>query len=300
MLPSGKSRGPSLPGREIMHPHSGSYGLLAEGSFRYPTISVPCLGEANSVWMRIWRSRNSGSSYSRSTGFRGSRAINSRGIAVNLLLFAGKRQPLQRTGKDRWCADGILSRNGNDNRVCTRLRLPHPRPQVPDDIGEDLPGVASDAALHCHVAVETAVTQRTEGPGEVRVTRSWLETVAVGEVDVGEMPLCPADGLAEVVLLDIHVKEVAHHFDRRAPNGLAEFDFLLHAVEHVILVAVERLEEHESSLIFCMLSQLLQGVEQHAPILFFRAGHFEGREPFGGEAESRRRDGAGASQLGYA
>ena len=88
MLPSGKLRGPSPPGRGITHPHSGSYGLLAEGSLRYPTISVPCLGEANSVRMRISRSPNSGSSYSRSTGFRGSRAINSRGIAVNLPVSA--------------------------------------------------------------------------------------------------------------------------------------------------------------------------------------------------------------------
>src|SRR5918998_4926434 len=118
---------------------------------------------------------------------------------------------------------------------------------MPDNLGEYLPGVAPDAALHCHVAVETDIAQRPEGSSKVRVTRARLEAVAVGEVDVGEMPLCPADGLAEVVLLDIHVEEVAHHLDRRAPNGLAEFDRLLHAVKHVVLVAVERLEEHEGS-----------------------------------------------------
>src|SRR5918997_496326 len=75
---------------------------------------------------------------------------------------------------------------------------------------------------------------------------------------------------------------------------------MLYTVQHVVLVAVERLEQHERSLAFGMLSKLLQGVEQHASIFFFRAGCLEGREPFGGEAESRRRDGAGASQLGYA
>src|SRR5215208_5489724 len=193
-----------------------------------------------------------------------------------------------------------MSRNGKENRVCTRLRLPHPRPQVPHDLTEDLPGVAPDAALHCHIALETDVVQRTEGPGEVRVTRSRLETVAVGEVDVGEMSLCTTDGLAEVVLLDVHVEEVAHHLDRRAPNGLAKFDRLLHAVEHVILVAVERLEEHESTLAFGMLSQLLQCVEQHALVFLLRAGHLERREAFGGEAKGRGGDCALTPQLSYA
>src|SRR5688500_4891860 len=75
---------------------------------------------------------------------------------------------------------------------------------------------------------------------------------------------------------------------------------MLYTVQHVVLVAVERLEQHESSLVFGMLSQLLQGVEQHASVFFFRAGHFEGWEPFGAEAESRRRDSASASQPGYA
>jgi hypothetical protein len=113
---------------------------------------------------------------------------------VNLLLSVGKHQPLQRTGKDRWCADGILSRNGKHNRVCTRLRLPHPRPQLPDDLGEHLPGIAPDAALHCHVAIESDVAQRTERPGEVRVTHSRLETVAIGEVDVGGVDPLEAHG----------------------------------------------------------------------------------------------------------
>jgi hypothetical protein len=56
---------------------------------------------------------------------------------------------------------------------------------MPDDLWEDFPGVAPDAALHGHVAFEADAAQRLEGPREVRVTRPRLNAVAVGEVDVG-------------------------------------------------------------------------------------------------------------------
>ena len=49
-----------------------------------------------------------------------------------------------------------------------------------------------------------------------------------------------------------------------------------------------------------MLSQLFQGVEQHAPVLFLGAGHLERGEPLGGEAKGGGGDGAGTPQLGDA
>src|SRR5215210_4260154 len=113
------------------------------------------------------------------------------------------------------------------------------------------------------------------------------------------MAFRPADSFAEVVLLDVHVEEVAHHLDR-SPNGLAEFDRLLHAVQHMVLVAVGRLEQHERSLAFGVLPELLQRFEQYAPVFLLRAGHLEGWEPLGGEAESRQGDRADATKFGYA
>src|SRR5215208_7681836 len=113
---------------------------------------------------------------------------------------------------------------------------------MPDDFGECLPGVAPDATLHGHVAVETDAAQCVEGPGEVRVSGSRLETVAVGVVDMDEMVFRLADSFAEVVLLDVHVEEVAHDLNGWASRGLTEIDRLLHAVQHVVLIAVERLE----------------------------------------------------------
>src|SRR5918995_3016769 len=146
---------------------------------------------------------------------------------------------------------------------------------MPDDLRQNLLGIAPDTALHGHIAIETDAAQCVEGPCEVRVAGSRLEAIAVGEVDVGEMSLCPAYGIAQVVLLYVHVEEVAHDLDRGMPGGLAEFDRLLHAVEHVVLVAVERLEEHERPLFVCVFSKLLQGVEEHAPVLFLRAWNLE-------------------------
>ena len=60
---------------------------------------------------------------------------------------------------------------------------------MPHDLGEDLPGVTPDAALHSHVAAETDATQGFEGPREVRVACPGLEAVAVGEMDVGDAAL---------------------------------------------------------------------------------------------------------------
>jgi hypothetical protein len=102
-----------------------------------------------------------------------------------------------------------------------------------------------DAALHGHVAVETNVAQRLEGTGEVRVTGARLEAIAVGEVDVGEVPTRVTYRLPQLVLLDVHVEEVAHDLQGAPTHGVAQLDRVLEAVEHVVLVAVERLQQQE-------------------------------------------------------
>jgi hypothetical protein len=65
-----------------------------------------------------------------------------------------------------------------------------------------------------------------------------MGAVAVGEVDVGEVAASVPDRPSQVVLLDVHVEQVAHHPDRGAPRELAEIDPILQAVHHVVLVAV--------------------------------------------------------------
>ncbi len=64
MLPSGLGNAASASsgGHGITAPQAGSYGRLVTGSFRYPTSSVPCLGEASSVRMRIWDDSSGASS----------------------------------------------------------------------------------------------------------------------------------------------------------------------------------------------------------------------------------------------
>src|SRR5918995_544487 len=70
----------------------------------------------------------------------------------------------------------------------------------------------------------------------------WLEAIAVGDVDVDDVPPGRPDARRDVSLLDVHVEEIRH--DRNpTPDLLGEFDALLQPIDEVLLVAVERFEE---------------------------------------------------------
>jgi hypothetical protein len=151
---------------------------------------------------------------------------------------------------------------------------------VPHGLGERLFGVAPDAALHRHEALEADVPERREGAGKVRVSRPGLEAAAVGEVDVGEAVARRPDGPAEVVLLDVHVEEVAHDLHGGAAHGFAVLVRPFHAVQHVVLVAVQGFEEDERTLPLGVLTEFLQRVEEDAPVLRIRARHVKGGSLF--------------------
>src|ERR687894_668947 len=124
-----------------------------------------------------------------------------------------------------------------------------------------------------------------------------MGAVAVGEVDVGEVAASVPDRPSEVVLLDAHVEEVAHHPDGGTPRDLAELDPIFQLVQHVVLVAVEGLEQHECALPLGVLAELLEGVEEHAPVFLLRARYVERGQSLRSLAEGGGRYGTHPAQL---
>src|SRR3712207_1985505 len=148
--------------------------------------------------------------------------------------------------------------------------LPHQRPHGSSYLREHRLCVTPDATLHGQVAVEPDVAQRAEDRGEVGVAGPGMGAVAVGEVDVGQVAVSATDSLAGVVFLYVHVEQVAHHLDGVPPYGLAQLDSPFEAVQHVVLVTVEGLEQHQRSFSVGVLAELFESVEQHAPVFVFR------------------------------
>ena len=106
--------------------------------------------------------------------------------------------------------------------------------------------MAGDPTLDAQVSVVACPLERGEARKEVEVSFAWLEAVAVGDVDVNDVPPCRPDARRDVSLFDVHVEEIRH--DRNpTPGPLGEFDALLQPVDEVLLVAVERFEKDRYS-----------------------------------------------------
>ena len=104
--------------------------------------------------------------------------------------------------------------------------------------------LAPQPALQAQDAVEAGVAERGEHGGERDVARARLMAVGVAHVDLAEPRHRLAQRRAGIVLLDVHVVRVGQQPDRRAAHGRAQRGALGERVDHVVLVAVERLEQH--------------------------------------------------------
>jgi hypothetical protein len=76
-----------------------------------------------------------------------------------------------------------------------------------------------------------------------------------------------AQRCARVVLLDVHVVRVGEHADGVRPRRRRELGGLGDGVDHVVLVAVERLEQQEHAGRRGVATELCQPFEEHLAVL---------------------------------
>ena len=100
-----------------------------------------------------------------------------------------------------------------------------------------------------------------------------------------------------MVLLDVHVVGVDDELDGVEPDRPAHCSALVEAVDHVVLVPVQRLEEDLDALGGGMLGELGEGLDEDLDVLLLRAAAGE-RWKLARASVGRRRDDTDAAELG--
>jgi hypothetical protein len=115
-------------------------------------------------------------------------------------------------------------------------------PDQRDRLADCLVVRAVDPTLDGDRAVVADLLEGAEAGAEIEVAASGLQAVAVGDVDIDQVLPIGADAGRDVDLLDFHVEEVRHDADLGA-DFRRDGSALLHAIDDVGLVAVQRLEK---------------------------------------------------------
>jgi hypothetical protein len=124
--------------------------------------------------------------------------------------------------------------------------------------------------------------------------------VRIAEVHCAQDARGRAQGRAHVALLDVHVVGVGQHH-AGGPDRRDQLRRLRDGVDHVVLVAVERLEEQHDTSRRRMAADLGEALQQDLPVLLGCARRvLERRKPAGEHAPCRWGDHAQAAQRGDA
>src|SRR5215207_2075120 len=134
-------------------------------------------------------------------------------------------------------------------------------PQKRGGLGQRLVVGPRDPTLDAEVSVVACLFECGEAGTEVEVSFPWLEAIAVGHVDVDDVPPGGPYARRDVSLFDVHVEEIRHD-----PNPisdlLGECYALLQPVDEVLLVAVERFEEDRHASVAGCWRELLELLDE--------------------------------------
>ena len=99
-----------------------------------------------------------------------------------------------------------------------------------------------DCAFETAVMSIADIFESLEGWSEVGVPVSRQDSVAVGQVHIGDPFAAAANGFRDIGLLNAHMKEVGHDGYTRTVDGVADFQPIRERTRPPLLVPVERFD----------------------------------------------------------
>ena len=104
-----------------------------------------------------------------------------------------------------------------------------------------LPG--RDSTLEAAVLVVADFAKGLECGGEIGMTVAWKHTIAVGEVNIGNVLATGANRIAQMGILDVHMEEVGHRRNTRTPDGFADVDTVLNGARPPLFVSIQGFDD---------------------------------------------------------